>query len=67
MRDGIVSLKMVEGMLFFGILWVIQCYQQFQVFFAHVNLQNVTLLLVGTSSYLKLLLNLLERRSLRVG
>jgi len=38
MRDAIVSLKIVEGILFFRILWVIQCYQQLQVFVAHVNL-----------------------------
>ena len=42
-RDDVFSLKMVKGILFLGIPWVIQCYQQLQVCFAHVNL----LLFVG--------------------
>ena len=37
-RDDVFSLKMVKGILFLGIPGVIQCYQQLQVCFAHVNL-----------------------------
>jgi hypothetical protein len=37
--DRIFILKMVEGILV-AIPWLIQCYQQLQVFFAHVNLQS---------------------------
>jgi len=37
-RDGMFRLMVVEGIALLSIPWVIQCYQQLKVFFAHVNL-----------------------------